>query len=579
MQKHTFLLLTVLSFVSNRSCAQSQTVQFENFGDISPISKPDQSKWQQLKQDYTFSIADLNNRVVYNQSPVTNPDNSLNLQGWRGEDVNAQVVISAKKDINSLNVTVSDLVSANGNKTIESKNCNVGYVYYVIADNSRGVCRKQDSSYTNMIVPDIIDFNSPSSFVKSYTNRPIWIKIRIPRDANPGNYRGTLTAKLNGSNESLSIVLKVSNNLMPSRENKKFFLELWQYPITEADFYKVKPWSDEHFRLMRPAMVNLKSAGEDVITASFFWDAFNPSARSADEMMLKPVKTKSGEWTYDFANFDKWVNFMMDIGINKQITVFGMAPLNYKYYYYDEVQNKVVFFQQGINGAQYKPFWTSYLKAFEKHLKEKGWFDITTLAFSEKNPDVLIPLINIIKSTNPNWKISFSGKYFPQIQNSIYDYSLISNQQIPDTTINARRKNGFVTTFYTACWERFPNTFVMSDPVDATWLAWNAANRSMDGYLRYAYDYWTPNVLTDVRAGIAAGDRFLIYPYGNSSIRFEMLKDGIEDYEKINSKFGNINNAASNAKFKSLLTEFDFKKVNAARSRSQQIHQARSLLE
>jgi len=589
MQKHALLLVTLLPFVSHLSFVQAQNVQYENFGDITSVSQPDQSKWQQLKTAYNFSPADLNRRVTYNHEPVLNSPKSINLEGWRDEDVNAQLVVSAKKDISSLKVTISNLVSDNG-KTIDNKQCDAGFVYYVIADNSRGICAKKDNtSYNTIIVPDIVDYRSGSSFAKAYTNRPVWLKIRIPRDAAPGIYKGKITASFNGSSQSVDVLLKVSNNTMPTAENKKFFLELWQYPVAEADFYKVKPWSDEHFSLMRPAMQNLRSAGEDVITASFFWDAFNPSTRSADEMMIKPLKTQSGQWSYDFTNFDKWVNFMMDIGINKQITVFGMAPLNFKYYYYDEAQNKVESFQQGVNGAQYRQFWTSYLNAFQKHLQEKGWFDITTLAFSEKNPDVLKPLISFIKSLNKNWKISFSGKYFPEIQKDVYDYSLISNEQIPENTIEDRRQKGFITTFYTSCWERFPNTFVMSDPVDATWLSWNAANRNMDGYLRYAYDYWTMrNIISDVRSNIASGDRFLIYPYGNSSVRFEMLKDGIEDYEKIMAKFGrNANTAATSSAirinapsgFKSTLSQFDFKKVNSNASRSQQIRQARALLE
>jgi hypothetical protein len=368
---------------------------------------------------------------------------------------------------------------------------------------------------------------------------------------------------------------------MPSATNRKFFLELWQYPITEAEFYKVKPWSQEHFNLMKPAMMKLKDAGESVITASFFWDQFNPAARDADAMFIKVTKKTSGEYSYDFTNFDKWVSYMMDIGINKQITVFGMATLNYRMYYYDEATNNVTYFQQGINGVQYRQFWSSYLKAFEQHLKEKGWFDITTIGFSEKEPAIAIPLIKFIKSLDKDWKISYSGKYFPQMQGDIYDYSLISNQQIPDSTITERRNKGYITTFYTSCWERFPNTFVMSDPADAAWLSWNAANRNMDGYLRYAYDYWTPNILSDVRTTVASGDNFLIYPDGFSSIRFEMLREGIEDYEKIHIKNNQNNLTLKNAssQFNSVLSQFDFKKVSPNINRYNQIKSARALLD
>jgi hypothetical protein len=572
--KHAFFL--VFSLISCCNYSQSQSEKLENFGDISSISKPDQVKWQQLKTNYSFSPVDINSRITYNQYPIINSSNTINLEGWAGEGVNAEVVISTKVNVKSFSVAISDLISTNGNNVIDNKQCNAGFVYYVLADNSKGICHKDpNTKYTKIIEPDVIDFRSTSSFVKPFTNRPVWINIKIPRTAQPGVYKGKITASANAVSSSINIVVKVSPNKIPVNSEKKFFLELWQYPITEADYYKVKPWSDNHFKLMRPAMVNLQRAGEDVITASFFWDQFNPKVRDADEMFIKVEKNKTGEYSYDFTNFDKWVNFMMDIGINKQITVFGMATLNYRMYYLDEATNKVTYFQQGINGTQYRQFWSSYLKAFEAHLKEKGWFNITTLGFSEKELDVSVPLIKFIKSVDKDWKISYSGKYFPEIQSDVYDYSVISNQQVPADIINQRRSKGFVTSFYTSCWERFPNTFVMSDPVDASWLSWNAANRNMDGYLRYAYDYWTPNILTDVTTTVASGDNFLIYPDGYSSIRFEMLKQGIQDYEKIYAK-QKLSNFSG--RLNSVLSQFDFKKVNANLNRGTQINDARQIL-
>jgi hypothetical protein len=576
MQHLSLTAFITLCFAFFSSCVQSQNNQLENWGDITSISQPDQSKWQQLKSNFSFSPADINTRINYNKYPVVNSSNTINLQGWAGEEVNAEAVVSSAINIKSLKINVSDFTIMNGSETISAKQCKTGFVYYVKADNSRGVCyKKPNVNYTEIIVADIIDFKSDASLVKSFTNRPVWINIKIPENAKQGMYKGKITAVCDGSASSININIKVSPNKMPAENERKFFLELWQYPITEADFYKVKPWSDEHFKLMKPAMLKLKEAGEDVITASFFWDQFNPRIRDADEMFIKVTKTKSGTYSYDFSNFDKWINYMMDIGINKQITVFGMATLNYRMYYFDEDSNKVTYFQQGVNGAKYKQFWASYLKAFESHLKEKGWFDITTIGFSEKELDVSIPLIKFIKSQDKNWKISYSGKYFPQIQNQVYDYSVISNQQVPDSIIAQRRAKGFVTSFYTSCWEKFPNTFVMSDPVDASWLSWNAAKRNMNGYLRWAYDYWPKNILTDVTSGAASGDNFLIYPDGYSSVRFEMLKNGIEDYEKIYIK---RQQNKTTQQFNSVLSQFDFKKVSAAKSRSTQISNARQML-
>lgn len=60
-----------------------------------------------------------------------------------------------------------------------------------------------------------------------------------------------------------------------------------------------------------------------------------------------------------------------------------------------------------------------------------------------------------------------------------------------------------------------------------------AAN-GFDGYLRWAYNSWTEDPLRDSRFHTwAAGDCYLTYPGGRSSIRMEKLIEGIQDYEKI----------------------------------------------
>jgi hypothetical protein len=56
----------------------------------------------------------------------------------------------------------------------------------------------------------------------------------------------------------------------------------------------------------------------------------------------------------------------------------------------------------------------------------------------------------------------------------------------------------------------------------------------MDGYLRWAYNSWTKQPLTDSRfTAWPAGDTYQVYPGPLSSIRFEKLIEGIQDYEKI----------------------------------------------
>ena len=81
---------------------------------------------------------------------------------------------------------------------------------------------------------------------------------------------------------------------------------------------------------------------------------------------------------------------------------------------------------------------------------------------------------------------------------------------------------------------RRTQTFFFSPPIEGRWISWYAAAHRYDGFLRWAYDAWTADPSRDARhASWPSGDCFLVYPGGNSGIRFEKLREGIVDYEKM----------------------------------------------
>jgi hypothetical protein len=70
--------------------------------------------------------------------------------------------------------------------------------------------------------------------------------------------------------------------------------------------------------------------------------------------------------------------------------------------------------------------------------------------------------------------------------------------------------------------------------VEGRWISWYAAAAGYNGFLRWAYDAWPEDPVRDARFGSwPAGDCFLVYPGAGSSIRFEKLREGIADFEKI----------------------------------------------
>lgn len=98
----------------------------------------------------------------------------------------------------------------------------------------------------------------------------------------------------------------------------------------------------------------------------------------------------------------------------------------------------------------------------------------------------------------------------------------------------ARRRAGRTTTFYVACGIARPNTFTFSPPAEACYLGWVASAMGFDGFLRWASNSWGEHPERDARnPRWPAGDTFLMYPGGVRSVRFERLREGIQDYEKM----------------------------------------------
>jgi hypothetical protein len=67
-------------------------------------------------------------------------------------------------------------------------------------------------------------------------------------------------------------------------------------------------------------------------------------------------------------------------------------------------------------------------------------------------------------------------------------------------------------------------------------LPWIAARRHLDGFLRWSYNSWTSDPFSRPVYIFTQGDEYLVYPGRNgpmSSIRWEQLKEGIEDFELI----------------------------------------------
>ena len=465
--------------------------------------------------------------VRYKKDAVPTLGKTLSLNGWRGERVNAQAVLVAPEAVGSFEVSSSDLKC--GKSVIPSSAIDKYFATYVMGE----VIFKGDS----VLAADRL-VRAGKMAVEAKTVRPVWVTVNIPRDAAPGKYKGTLSAKADGKTFTIPYTLEVSKRVLPEPKDWNFHLDLWQNPYAVARVFDVPLWSKEHFDAMRPIMEYLASAGQKVITASIFQYPWNKQTEDPFESMVGKFKGVDGSWKYDYSVFDKWVEFMMSCGIDRQIDCYSILPWHLTFEYFDCATNFSVAKRMEPGSKEYEDYLLPFLKDFAKHLKAKGWFDRTCLAMDERPKELLEHAYAIVHKADKNFKIEGTINYFgPEVAERMYDISFALRPGLPvqmkPEEVASHHANGKKVTFYTCCSPQRPNTFTDSAPAESAYLGWYAAATGYNGYLRWAYNSWVKNPCEDSRFRTwRAGDCYLVYPDG-PSICSQRLIEGIQDCEKI----------------------------------------------
>lgn len=486
-----------------------------------------------LKEGVQVGFVSTNIRYRQDSTVAIEPQTGSTLTAWKGEKVHLQVAVLSNSEAATVSVQVADLKSKNGNRIAKS-NINAGFVGYVMTDEFKDGCgHRKPQDFDSSLVTDPIYTVAAPVALKKNTVQPIWVSIRVPAHTPTGTYSGTITVTAD-KNYVLQLRVNVLNKTLPPPARWSFNLDLWQHPAAVARVHNVPLWSNAHFALMKNYYTLLAGAGQKNITAGIVNEPWGHQTYDDYPSLIKWIKKRDGRWQFDYSLFDKYIAFVMSCGINQRINCYSMVPWKIAFAYHDESIGKDTVFTEGIGTPAYNVFWKTMLTDFTKHLKRKGWFNITAIAMDERPMAAMQTVIRLLKEVDKDWKIALAGDYHPEIERDVYDYCIASRLQFPDTTLQQRQQEGKRSTWYTSCTENYPNAFTFSPPAEQVWLGWYTAAKGMDGYLRWAYNSWPKNPLQDSRfTSWPAGDTYQVYPGPVTSIRFEKLVEGIQDYEKI----------------------------------------------
>ena len=538
MKKSTGTLLILIGFFYNPAFAQDLSYskpEHRYYQELPNPVKTNMQEWAEVRKEINVSFASDNVRFAKEKVPQIKMKDTWDVKAWKGEKVNTQILVWTKRDLKEISFQIKELSGEKGSR-IPAENISAAFVRYTMADDFGGGCSDRDlTKDDSSLVADPIDIVAKMP-VQANTVRPVWLSISVPGNIAPGIYKGYII--LNADEKfKLKITLHVLDHVLPPAAEWKYDFDIWQYPAPIARIHDVPLWSDEHFEIMAEYFKILANAGQKVITANIIEQPWGlDHVHFDDPSLIQWTKKKDGSWKYDFSLFDRYISFVMSCGITQRINCYSMITWDLSFIYFDEAsgENKSISLKPGSD--EYTAYWSGMLKEFTQHLKEKGWFNKTAIAMDERPVESMQAVITLLKEIDPEWKIALAGdEYHPEIENDIYDYCLASYLRFDDKVLAERKALGKPTTFYTACVEEYPTGYTFSPPAENAFLGWHAAAIGYTGYLFWAFNTWVANPLLDSRwHRYPAGTLFQFYPGPRTSIRFEKLIEGIQDFEKIN---------------------------------------------
>ena len=486
---------------------------------------------------------------------------SKELTAWKNDKAISEIALISK-DCKLKNVTLTTENLVSGDNVIDKENVkttfikstkayNGSYLGYgspdreIPADN--GTNRSESSDILYQSTPIDIEFNKL---------QPVWVDITIPSDAKAGTYQTKITVSADGLENPLEFtyVVNVQDETLNDVSTYKdtFDIELWQYPYSSAEYYGVEPFSQEHLDIMRSGMEIYKSVGGHAITTTISEEAWSGQTYSANDVhypsMVKWTKQADGSFTYDFTDFDKWVQFNKDLGIGDKIVLYSIAPWHDSFTYWENDQ--LVFEKYSVGSARYNQVWSDFLRELIDHLMDKGWFDESYIGIDERGfSSTAFDLIDSVRNIHDK-PLKTAGAMDGFVNK--HDLALrVYDLNVGDTAADAhpaefsqlvkdREAKGYKTTLY-SCTEHQPGNFSLSAPVESYWSIINAGEETA-GFLRWAYDAWVADPLNDAtHNSFEPGDCFLIYPdekdaenpVSKSSVRLEKMAQGMRDVNKI----------------------------------------------
>lgn len=454
---------------------------------------------------------------------------------------------------------------------------------------------------SNQKIPDILVPFSGSLSLPAHSLRSFWLEINTPAQAAPGFYRGTINiTTAQGGKATLGYALEIIALPCPalSSADNGFLLELSQYPYSSNRYFSGKSTeayfgtdltgvylNDDYQKQLKAQVSMYAQAGGTAVTVTVTENPFNAQTPDPYPSMVKWTLEKDGAFSFDYTDFDKWINLNDACGVTGPIKSFSIAPKGNEITYKDAQTGKAVTRALTPGTAEWQDIWKQFLTDYMRHTTQNGWFNRVYMALEERTPEEIGQVLDLISSVKNSKGESFKTSLAVPTLDAQALFPRIDDLSLPNylkpkellAFVEPRRKEGKTTTLHIP---KARQGNYQNEPGQVLFSVWNAA-KDADGLYNWALDAYTANpVFQAHNTQFPAGSLYLFYPapadsqdvFLYSSVRFEKLKEGMRDLAKLNylqKNFPDIGNLfqisqAASSKISSNSSDYDVSKAKDA---------------
>ena len=483
--------------------------------------------------------------------PAT-PGAAVELEAARNEYEPAQVVLRPERDLTNVRVAVSDLVAPGAR--LPAAQVSVSQVAYV------EVVRPTDEAGSAGWWPDPLPPFPQGCDLGAGLNHPLWITVHVPPDQPAGTYEGTLRLSADGWQAAVPLRLKVWDFALPRESSLRTAFGLSAGRIRQYHGLEgrdeLRGVLDLYFRdFAAHRIAPYDPAPLDPIRVDF------PTGRAGNPEDLVA--------RMDFAAFDRQCEKNLDgLGFNTfRVKLQGMPGGTF----HARRRGRAGSFEQGT--AEYEALMADQGRQLVAHLREKGWLEKAYCYWFDEPQPRDYPFVAegmaLLKRAAPGLTRMLTEQPEQALIGSVDLWCPVVGAVGPQA-IRAARARGERVWWYLCTSPKAPHIglFIDRPATDLRVWPWLSRKWGVEGLLVWSANYWTseaafpPPALQNPwedpmsyvsgygrkpgqvgywgngdgrflypprRAGSAGGPKYLGGPV--DSIRWEMLREGIEDYE------------------------------------------------